>query len=68
MTREAFARATDLIKDFLIRNRTATVSELRQVLSTSRRIMVPLLERLDNSQVTVRQGDQRVLRRSVSGQ
>jgi len=68
MTKEALARATDLIKDFLIRNRTATVSELRQVLSTSRRIMVPLLERLDNSQVTVRQGDQRVLRRSVSGQ
>lgn len=40
----------------------ATVSELRQVLNTSRRVMVPLLEKLDREGITLRQGDKRVLR------
>ncbi len=40
----------------------ATVSELRQVLGTTRRVLVPLLERLDRDGLTLRQGDRRVLR------
>jgi selenocysteine-specific elongation factor len=62
MTGEAFSRATQIITQFLSSHRAGTVSELRQALGTSRRIMVPLLERLDKAQVTIRQGDQRVLR------
>ncbi|MBU6400291.1 MAG: SelB C-terminal domain-containing protein, partial [Verrucomicrobia bacterium] len=47
----------------LLRERgAATVSELRQAVGTSRRIMVPLLERLDRDGVTRREGDRRVLR------
>jgi selenocysteine-specific elongation factor len=38
------------------------VSALRQALGTNRRVMVPLLERLDRDGVTLRRGDQRVLR------
>jgi hypothetical protein len=38
------------------------VSELRQVLNTSRRVMVPFLEKLDRDGITVRRGDKRVLR------
>jgi selenocysteine-specific elongation factor len=60
--REAFTSATELVKAFLQTHRSATVSELRQAVGTSRRIMVPLLERLDRGGVTVRQGDQRALR------
>jgi selenocysteine-specific elongation factor len=60
---EAFKRATDRIKNYLLDHKAATVSELRPVVGTSRRILVPLLERLDRDGVTLRQGDQRVLRR-----
>jgi hypothetical protein len=37
---------------------------LRQVLGSSRRVVVPLLERLDLDGVTTRAGDKRMLRRS----
>ena len=57
-----FKRATDSIKTLLRARGAATVSELRQALATSRRIMVPLLEKLDRDGVTLRQGDRRVLR------
>jgi selenocysteine-specific elongation factor len=62
MTQDAFSRATRIIKDFLIAHRSGTVSELRQAVGAPRRIMVPLLERLDHNGLTVRQGDIRVLR------
>jgi selenocysteine-specific elongation factor len=58
----AYQGAVDLIRDHLRRHGQATVSELKPVLGVSRRIMVPLLERLDRDGVTVRQGDVRVLR------
>ena len=40
----------------------ATVSELRQSLGSNRRVVVPLLEYLDRTFVTVRRGDKRALR------
>jgi selenocysteine-specific elongation factor len=39
----------------------ATVSQLRQELQTSRRVLVPLLEKLDRERATRRVGDQRIL-------
>ena len=60
---ESFKRSTERIKNYLLEHKTATVSELRPVVGTSRRILVPLLERLDRDGVTLRQGDQRVLRK-----
>jgi selenocysteine-specific elongation factor len=62
ITQDAFSRATRIIKDFLIAHRSATVSDLRQAVGAPRRIMVPLLERLDHNGLTLRQGDLRVLR------
>ncbi len=62
VSQQALARATDTIRAFLLARGAATVSQLRQALGTSRRIMVPLLERLDRGGVTLRQGDQRILR------
>ena len=38
------------------------MSELRQALGSSRRVVVPLLEHLDRTFVTLRQGDKRTLR------
>jgi selenocysteine-specific elongation factor len=49
------------VADFISKNGPATVSELRQALGTSRRTMVPFLEKLDRQGVTRRIGDKRVL-------
>lgn len=62
MLTEHFTRATEVIREHLRAHGSATVSALRQALGTSRRVMVPLLERLDRDGVTLRRGDQRVLR------
>jgi selenocysteine-specific elongation factor len=58
---EAFTRATEQVKQHLAARGRATASELRQALSSSRRIVIPLLERLDKLGVTRRAGEVRVL-------
>jgi len=60
---EAFARAIELVKQHLQTRTRATTSELRQVLGSSRRVVIPLLERLDKLGITRRDGDVRVLRK-----
>jgi selenocysteine-specific elongation factor len=62
MTAESVRRATELIRQFIREHGPATVSELRQALGSSRRVIVPFLERLDRDAVTLRQDDRRVLR------
>jgi selenocysteine-specific elongation factor len=57
-----FNRFRLLLKKYLRANGKATASELRQALGTTRRILIPLLEKLDRDGVTMRQGDVRVLR------
>jgi len=47
--------------DFIKKNGEATVSQLREHLSTTRKYMVPILEKLDQLGVTEREGDKRVL-------
>jgi selenocysteine-specific elongation factor len=59
---EHFTRAKESIQQFLQQKGSGTASELRQLLGTNRRIIIPLLERLDRDGVTLRQGDQRRLR------
>jgi selenocysteine-specific elongation factor len=62
LSAEGYSRAVDRIRTHLRQKGSATVSELKPVLGVSRRIMVPLLERLDRDGVTQRKGDVRVLR------
>ena len=59
---ESLKRMTELIRQYIRNNGPATVSELRQELGCSRRIIVPLLERLDRDGITLRNGDTRTLR------
>jgi selenocysteine-specific elongation factor len=61
MLTEHYVRARDLIAQHLRRG-PASASDLRQCLGTNRRVIIPLLERLDREGLTLRQGDQRVLR------
>ena len=63
LLRENVERMKNAVADFISKNGPATVSELRQALESSRRIMVPFLERLDREGVTRRVGDKRTLGR-----
>jgi selenocysteine-specific elongation factor len=60
---ENFERMKNAVANFISKNGPATVSELRQALESSRRIVVPLLERLDREVFTRRMGDKRTLGR-----
>lgn len=62
MSAASVAEASARVRAFIGRHGPATVSELRQALGASRRIAVPLLEYLDRTSVTRRQGDTRTLR------
>jgi selenocysteine-specific elongation factor len=59
LSRPAFDRAVNSIVRHLEQVGEATVSELRPVVGTTRRILIPLLEHLDARRVTVRHGDKR---------
>ena len=61
VNRDALEQMRAKIQEALRGNSGATVSDLRQVLGSSRRVVVPLLEYFDRLGVTRRIGDQRVL-------
>ena len=58
---EQFVKMRDRIVTFLRQKKSGTASELREFLGTSRRVIIPFLERLDRDGVTRRIADQRVL-------
>ena len=58
----AFATMKQSIAQALRTRGQATSSELRQILGTSRRILIPFLERCDREGLTIREGDRRRLR------
>ena len=62
MSAASVAQASAQVRAFIGQHGPATVSELRQSVGASRRIAVPLLEYLDRTFVTRRQGDTRILR------
>jgi selenocysteine-specific elongation factor len=59
---DPYQHAVEQVRAHIQKHGGASVSELRQLLNTSRRIMVPLLEKLDREGITLRQGDKRVLK------
>src|SRR5438067_11512235 len=61
LLRENFEHIKARIAEFVSKNGPATVSELRQALESSRRIMVRLLEKLDREGFTRRVEDKRML-------
>ena len=61
LLRDSFERMKSRVAEFISKNGPSTVSQLRQALGSSRRVMVPLLERLDRDGVTRRTGDKRML-------
>jgi len=65
LLRDNFEHMKARITEFISKHGPATVSELRQALESSRRIMVPLLERLDRDGVTRRVEDKRIIGRII---
>ncbi len=59
---ESFRRMRTIIVRSLRAAGPATTSDLRQILGTTRRVLIPLLEQLDREGVTRREGDRRALR------
>ncbi len=59
LSADAFAQMKSRIAQALRERGPATASELRQVLGTTRRVLIPLLERCDRDGLTQRQGDRR---------
>ncbi len=57
----AFTKMKEQVTSAL-RTRPATASELRQLLGTTRRVLIPFLEHLDKIGLTLREGDRRRLR------
>jgi selenocysteine-specific elongation factor len=63
MAAESEKEATQLISQFVREYGPATVSDLRQAIGSSRRVIIPFLERLDRAGIMERVADKRVLRR-----
>ncbi len=59
---ESYRRMKTIITRTIRATGSATASELRQVLGTTRRVLIPVLEGLDRENVTRREGDRRTLR------
>tara|TARA_R110002096_G_scaffold243592_1_gene435723 strand:- start:2312 stop:3628 length:1317 start_codon:yes stop_codon:yes gene_type:complete len=62
ISRAGFEKIENEISDYLREHGKATASDLRQHTGTVRRILMPLLEKLDEDEVTVRIGDDRKLK------
>jgi selenocysteine-specific elongation factor len=63
---EAAGQMRSAVVEFLSENGSATASQLRQKIGTSRRVIIPFLEYLDRIGVTQRVGDSRQLRETKS--
>jgi selenocysteine-specific elongation factor len=60
--RTAYDRAVQLIAGFIRQHGKITVAQARDVLGSSRKYVLPLLEWLDAQKITRRVGDERILR------
>jgi selenocysteine-specific elongation factor len=56
-TADAYAQASQRIRDALTEHGELTVSQAREALGTSRKYALPLLNRMDTDGVTKRRGD-----------
>ncbi len=60
---EALKRLIGMVEDFFKEKSEMSVQDFKQMTNTTRKYCIPLLEYLDKSQITIRIGDKRKLRR-----
>ena len=61
LSKSAYEHAVSLVRAHLEKVGQATASEIRQEIGTSRKVLMPLLERFDRDKITRRDGDFRTL-------
>ncbi len=61
MHTDAYALAVDTIKNYILEKGSITLGECRDILSTSRKYALPILDHLDDRKVTRKKDDCRVL-------
>lgn len=61
LSKNNFEKMIDLLKGFFSKKAEMTVSEFRDMLNTSRKYALPILEYLDSNRITLRVGDVRKL-------
>jgi selenocysteine-specific elongation factor len=61
-TKRDFERITQALTEYLQKRGRATASDIKTHLKTSRKYVIPLLEKFDQMGITRRDGDYRVLR------
>ena len=61
LTRRDFEKVSESLVEYLKKARKATASDIKTHLKTSRKYVIPLLERFDQMGITRRDGDYRVL-------
>ncbi len=60
--REVFDKVKEMTIRYLTKNKKMTVADLRNMIKTTRKYAVPLCEYFDSINLTIRTGDERVLR------
>ena len=61
MLRENYDLAVNMIKDFIIKNGSISVSDARDLLNSNRKSTMELLEFLDKEKITLRKDNERIL-------
>ncbi len=62
ITPSVFQQMKDTIVNFLRKNNYITINQVRELLHISRKYIVPLLSKLDEEGITIRRGNERVLK------
>jgi selenocysteine-specific elongation factor len=66
ITARAHSSLLEDVKEFFSNNQEMALSDFREIVNTTRKWMIPLLEYLDRTQVTMRKGDVRIKRGVVN--
>ena len=61
LPREDFEKLAGEVKGLILKEGKTTAGRVRDVLGSSRKLVIPLLEKLDTLGITCRVGDERVL-------
>ena len=61
MLKENYNQAVDLIKNFILKNGSISISDARDLLNSNRKSTMELLEFLDKEKITLRKDNERVL-------
>ena len=59
---DRYEQAREKVRCYLLENGSATTSQLREMLGTNRKVIIPLVEAFDRDRLTLRKENVRVLR------